>query len=631
MTVLRSIGVALAAATAMSGSAIANEDVLRLSRDPANVVMPGVTYNGWNYSALDQINATNAKNLSLAWTLQIGILDSHEASPLVVDNTMFAVSPRPNFLYAFDLTDGGVIKWEFRPLVDGPVAPAQSCCGVAPRGLYYADHKIFFASADGQLLAVDAESGQQVWRAQLADAARGEYASGTGLVVGSNVVMGTGGDGARGRVRAFDVFTGAAKWSVYNAGPDADIGLGTRFQKTYPYLAGANPGAASWFGDSWARGGAGAQGPFTYDPETSVLFYSTASCSPRNPDYRRERGKVDLDAGGRVTTFHNNFCSSQMARDAATGDLVWAYNLTPQDQWGFDELAPALLIDLNVNGQASKAAAKVGGNGLAYLWDRNNGKLLLEPWMHTFQDVIKGPAFVDMQTGLPAYDVDKTAFTALEDRRRVSRADPAATERRPADYTGTEVLFCPGNGARKWESDAYSPATGLIYTHTTNSCTATVAVAGEYKAGEPYSLVRRANLTPLPRKNVAGQATTVLSEVKALDPVTRKVVWSHPITDEARSGQLVTAGDLVFKGNGATGSVEAYNARTGESLWAFRAGAGFAQSPITYLFDGQQYVAVVASSAATPPLAFGAADDNAARFRRAGTAMYVFCIQPCGQ
>ena len=120
------------------------------------------------------------------------------------------------------------------------------------------------------------------------------------------------------------------------------------------------------------------------------------------------------------------------------------------------------------------------------------------------------------------------------------------------------------------------------------------------------------------------------SEVKALDPVSRKVVWSHPVTDEARSGQVATAGDLVFKGNGATGSVEAYNARTGESLWSFRSGSGFAQSPITYQFRESQYVAVVASSpAASAPLGFGAAADAAVRFRRAGTSIYVFCMQPC--
>ena len=76
----------------MAGTAFANDDVLRLSRDPANVVMPSITYNGWNYSTLDQINMNNVKNLSVAWTLQIGILDSHEASPLVIGDTMYVVS-----------------------------------------------------------------------------------------------------------------------------------------------------------------------------------------------------------------------------------------------------------------------------------------------------------------------------------------------------------------------------------------------------------------------------------------------------------------------------------------------------------------------------------------------------------
>ena len=117
----------LCIAGGMSGTAVANDDVLRLSRDPANVVMPNITYNGWNYSALDQVNLNNVKNLAVAWTWQIGILDSHEASPLVVGDTMYIVSPKPNYVYALDLSKDGVIKWEFRPTMD--VALATSMVG----------------------------------------------------------------------------------------------------------------------------------------------------------------------------------------------------------------------------------------------------------------------------------------------------------------------------------------------------------------------------------------------------------------------------------------------------------------------------------------------------------------------
>lgn len=625
MTALRVVAASMALAGGLAGTALANDDVLRISRDPANVVMPSLTYNGWNYSALDQISIGNVKSLSLFWTAQIGILDSHETSPLVIGNTMYVVSPNPNFIYAFDLVSEGVIKWEYRPTVGALSPAAKTCCGAPPRGLYYAESKIFFGTADGHVIALDAASGQQMWSSVAGDSARGEGTAGTGLVIGKNFIVGTGGDGNRGKVRAFDLNTGATAWTMFNMGPNTDVGIGAKFQKNYPYMSGANPALDSWYGESWMRGGGGALGFFTYDPDLNIFYYATGSCSPRNPDYRREMGKVDLDAAGHLNTFHNNFCDSQMARDATTGELVWAYNLMPQDMWGVDEPAVAPLIDIDIGGKAAKAAVKAAGNGLFYVWDRATGRLAAEPWMHTFQDVIQGPGFVDMQTGLPAYDIKKIPFTTVDDRRRYTPADPAA-ERKPADYTGTEVVSCPGSGARKWENDAYSPRTKLVYAHTNNSCAATTVVAGEYKPGEGYSLVRRANVA-VPRKDVGGQATTVLSELKAFDPVNRKIAWSRPMGDDSRTPHLVTAGDLLFKGNSATGAVEGYDARTGEPVWSFRSGSGFAQSPISYMFKGAQYVAVVASSAAVnTPLAVNAAADNAARFRRSGTALYVFCI-----
>jgi PQQ-dependent dehydrogenase (methanol/ethanol family) len=620
MRALRALTAALPLVMGLAGAACANDDVVKLSRDPANVVMPSITYNGWNYSTLDQITPSNAKQLTLNWTLQIGLLESHEASPLVIGNTMYLISPRQNFLVAFDLAQDGVFLWEFRPTLDSVANTVLNCCGSSPRGLYYAENKVFFAGVDGHLFAVDARSGEQVWRSAAADATKGETMQGNGLVVGRNFLAASDGYGGRGKVVAADLNTGRVAWTRTNIGPNADVGIGPKFQKTYPYLSGANPAQDSWFGDSWQRGGANAGGFFTYDAETNLVFHATGGCRPSNPDYRRERGKVELTAAGQLTAFHNNFCSAQMARDATTGELVWAYTLTPQDQWGLDELGITPLVDLD----SGKAALRVSANGLVYAWDRATGKLLSEPFAHSFQDIIKS---VDMTTGLPAYDVDKLAFTAVEDRRRVTQADPVAGERRPADYTGTEIVACPAGGARKWEADAYSPRTKLIYTHTNNTCVASVAIAGEYKAGEAYSLVRRAAIPNVPRKDVTGQATTNLSELKAVDPVGRKIAWSRPMGDDTRTPQLVTAGDVLFKGNNANGLIEAYDARSGEPLWSFRSGSGFSQSPVTYLREGRQYVAIVASSAQpNVGVGFNTAPDAAARQRRGGTTMYVFSL-----
>ena len=238
-----STSLAAIAVAGVSGTAFANDDVLAKSKDPANVVMPSITYNGWNYSALEQINLNNVKNLQVAWTLQIGILDSHEASPLVVGDTMYIASPKPNYVYALDLAKEGVIKWEFRPTMDVALATAQTCCGAQTRGLYYAEGKIFYSTLDGQNIGLDAKSGEQLWRTVGTDITRGEGMAGNNIVIGKLFIGGNeGGErGARGKVQAYNVDTGRMMWTMYNMGPNNEVGIGARFNKNYPYLAGANP------------------------------------------------------------------------------------------------------------------------------------------------------------------------------------------------------------------------------------------------------------------------------------------------------------------------------------------------------------------------------------------------------
>src|SRR5262245_11412682 len=96
-------------------TASAHKGLIAMQQDPKQWVMPNGNYAGWNYSGLDQINLTNVRNLTMAWSLQLGILDTHEAAPLVIGNTMYIVTPKPNYVYALDLTRDGVIKWSFGP------------------------------------------------------------------------------------------------------------------------------------------------------------------------------------------------------------------------------------------------------------------------------------------------------------------------------------------------------------------------------------------------------------------------------------------------------------------------------------------------------------------------------------
>ena len=229
--------------------------------------------------------------------------------------------------------------------------------------------------------------------------------------------------------------------------------------------------------------------------DLNLFYYSTGNCGPWNPDYRREWGKIDLDAKGGLLTYHSNFCASQMARDGTTGELIWAFNITPQDMWDLDEPLNTPLVDID----GKKLALKAARDGYMYAWDRATGKLFNEPWNFVYVDFIKG---YDVQNGRPLYDIDRIAFTDLADRRKYTQADPRGGDGKPADYTGTEITWYPGIDARNWQNDAWSPKTKLNYVSTNNSGGTQVVITGEYKPGTGYTLRRNAGGPEIGRAHV---------------------------------------------------------------------------------------------------------------------------------
>ena len=235
----RRIGIAVLAVLVSVGVAsvmLAHKGLLALQNDPKQWVMPNGNYSGWNYSGLDQINLTNVRNLTMAWSFQLGILDAHEASPLVIGDTMYIATPKPNYVYALDLKRDGIIKWEFRPeMPQMEAAIKAACCGAQTRGLAYADGKIFYSTLDGQVFALNAENGKVVWRAETANLAAGETVSAMPLVVGDKVIIGVmGGErGVRGHITAFNIETGSMRWRYYSMGPNNEVGIGPRFKPFY--------------------------------------------------------------------------------------------------------------------------------------------------------------------------------------------------------------------------------------------------------------------------------------------------------------------------------------------------------------------------------------------------------------
>ncbi len=629
---------AIAVGCGMSSGALANDNVLALSAVPGNNLMPSISYNGWNYSTLDQINLANVTDLQVAWTWQIGILDQHEAPPLVIGDTMYIVSPKPNYVYALDLTRDGVIKWEFRPDMNVELATAQACCGAQTRGIHYAEGKLFYATLDGQVFGLDAGTGEALWRTVGVNISYGEAMASNGIVAGNLFIVGNqGGErGARGKVHAYDINTGNLQWTMYNMGPNNEVGIGPRFN---PFYADDKAGSlTTWYGDSWRRGGGTSWGYFTWNPDTNIFYYSTGNCGPWNPDYRRERGVVNLDERGGLIDYRNNWCASQLARDATTGELIWAYNMTPADMWDYDEPLITPLMDLTINGAMRSVAVKAARNGFFYVWDQLTGELVMQPWMHVYVSWATG---VDMTTGRAAMAMDKWTFTNVEDRRRYTQADPGrrADGTTVADYTGTEVDVCPSIAARNWQNDAYSPRTGLLYTPTAVGCRTQVVIEGTYTPGEGYTLQRGAGTAAIPRAYPdhtaanfgqlipAGEAGAG-GYLQANDPAAGRNVWRLGWVIGNNAPVMATATDLLFQIGVNNGTFRALNAVNGDIVWEFRTGARGNATPITYLGpDGRQYVAYIASSAANNgAVAADTAADNANRYRRSGSTLYVFAL-----
>ena len=219
--------------------------------------MPAGDYASSRYSDLASITPQNVGNLKAAWAFSTGVLRGHEGQPLVVGNTMYVVTPYPNVSYAIDLAaNGQPLKWKFRP-DNSQQAIGRACCDVVNRGAAYADGKIFYNLLDGHTIAVDAASGNQVWRTQMGDLSRGETITMAPIVVKGKVIVGSSGGemGVRGWIAALDAATGKQVWRAYNIGPDADVKVGPRFKPFYAHDRGANLGVSSWPGDTWKTGG----------------------------------------------------------------------------------------------------------------------------------------------------------------------------------------------------------------------------------------------------------------------------------------------------------------------------------------------------------------------------------------
>ena len=523
----------------------ANQDLLSLQNDDNQWAMPGKNYSATRYSSLRQITATNIKNLRQVWSFSTGALRGHEGQPLVVGSTMYVHSAYPNHVYAIDLTkEGWPIKWQYTP-VQNDRAVAVACCDSVHRGVNYAQGRIFMTTLDGQVIAIDATTGKEVWKAKNADPTRGETMTMSGLVVKDKFIVGVSGGefGIRGWVAAYDLGTGKQMWKAYSMGPDADLKLAPNFNEANPQFGRFGEGTKTWPGERWKNGGGSTWGWYAYDPALNLLYYSTGNPGTWNPSVRQGDDKWSM------TIF---------ARDPDTGMAKWAYQMTPWDAWDYDGINEHLLIDLTIGGKAVKGLVHFDRNGFAYVLDRTNGSLISA---EKFVPSVNWADHIDLKTGRPVEDPTKRTKQGVE----VKNICPAAM------------------GAKNQQPMSYSPLTKLIYAGTNNLCMNYEGVEVQYIAGAPY-VGANVRIFPGPGGNQG--------EFIAWDPATAKKVWGIKEAFPVWTGTLVTAGDVAFYGT-MDGWFKAVNAKTGTPLWKSKLPSGSIGNPITFVGpDRKQYVAI---------------------------------------
>ena len=538
-----------AAALLANGATFANDELIQLSKDPKQWVMPTGDYANRRFSKLDQINSDNVKRLVPVWTFSTGILRGHEGGPLVIGSVMYISTPFPNIVYALDLNHDGTIIWKYEPKQDPNVIPVM-CCDTVTRGVAYADGKIFLYQADTTLVALKAETGAVVWSVKNGDPSKGETGTSAPQVVKDKVLVGiSGGEfGVRGSLTAYDLKTGNRVWRGYSMGPDSDTLIDPVHTTSLGKPVGPDSGTNTWKGDQWKIGGGTTWGWYSFDPELNLVYYGSGNPSTWNPKQRPG---------------DNRWSMTVWARDADTGVAKWVYQMTPHDEWDYDGVNEMILT----NQEMRKVLVHFDRNGFGYTIDRETGEPLVA---EKYDPAVNWASKVDLDKNSKTY------------------GRPLGVKKYSTEQNGEDVNsqgICPAAlGSKDEQPAAYSPDTGLFYVPTNHVCMDYEPFHVSYTAGQPYV---GATLSMYPPPGEPNMGNFI-----AWDAKTGKIVWQKKELFSVWSGALATAGNLVFYGT-LEGYLKAVDARTGDELYKFKTPSGIIGNVSTYEHNGKQYVAVL--------------------------------------
>ncbi|MDO9168468.1 MAG: methanol/ethanol family PQQ-dependent dehydrogenase [Methylobacter sp.] len=527
----------------------ANKALDRLSKEDTNWVMQTKDYSASHFSDMTQINTHNVQHLQPVWSFSTGVLNGHEGGPLVIDGIMYVHTPYPNNIFAIDLDEPDKILWEHKPK-QNPAARAVACCDVVNRGLAYAPAgdgypaTIFQNQLDGHVVALNAKTGELLWKMENSDIAMGSTLTIAPFVAKDLVIVGSSGAelGVRGYATAYNIKDGKQAWRVYATGPDADIKLAKDFNSHNPHYGQFGLGLKTWEGDAWKIGGGTNWGWYAFDPDLDMLYYGSGNPAPWNETMRPGDNKWTMTIWG---------------RDINTGEAKFGYQKTPHDEWDYAGVNYMGLSEQLVDGKMTKLLTHPDRNGLVYTLNRENGDLVNA---FKIDDTVNWVKKVDLKTGLPIRDPE---FSTHMDHEAKG--------------------ICPSAmGYHNQGIESYDPNKKLFFMGTNHICMDWEPFMLPYRAGQ-FFVGATLNMFPGPKGT--------LGQVKAMNGVTGKFEWEIQEKFAVWGGTTATAGDLVFYGT-LDGHIKALDSRNGKELWKFKLPSGVIGHPITFGHKGKQYVAI---------------------------------------
>jgi len=517
--------------------------------DPASLLKPlsdswptySGDYSGRRYSSLIQINQSNVKNLTLAWTRRLTNGSSAGGPPLIiggegsgdivaagatqikgavlhVNGVLYVTTP--DNTWALDARDGHEL-WHYFWKTRGGTH-------IGNRGVGMWGNYLYFVTPDDYLISLDARTGKERWHKEILSFNQQYFATMAPIVIRNHVLVGSSNDlDEPGFIQSFDPETGELQWKFYAV-------------PMYP----GDPGLETWKDLDAARHGGGQPWvPGSYDPETNLYIFGTGNPSPAYTSQTRGEGD-------------NLFTCAIVAINADTGKMAWYYQTSPHDTHDWDSAQTPVLVDGEFNGRPRKLVLTASRNGYYFTLDRLTGEHLVTG---KFSESANWASDLNAK-GQPVRNPDK-------------------------DFHIGGSLVSPANqGATNWPPPAFSPEAGLFYVPSTDT----------------YAMYYLTEIDPRGAMGLGGKeelnVLTAGSYLTAIDYKTGKIAWRHKyrtLGNDARApGLLTTAGRLLFSGD-VSGNLIAFDPANGKILWHSYVGQ-VTNAPETYMIDGRQYVLAAA-------------------------------------